>query len=125
MVSAAIMAKILQEREKERDENFRNRCQCASRIILPTFDKETQTLPSCTISCIDFSLPEEEIESPHETVVIGENEKGGSGFGGTSSVVTSEDASAHQSSSSSLSSHSPTWIRRPDSLNFHQPRKMA
>lgn len=60
------MAKVLQERENERKENRRNNCHCRYRVALPTVDKFSQTMPSCTISYSEFefyhSEPEEEEE---------------------------------------------------------------
>jgi hypothetical protein len=63
------MAKILQERENERKENRKNRCKCASYIVLPTVDQDTQTLPVCTISYSNFNFSDfeegaEEEEDP-------------------------------------------------------------
>jgi len=62
-ISAAIMARVLLERENERREIREHRCRCASLIIkLPTIARETQTLPTCTISCSEFGFidPEED-----------------------------------------------------------------
>jgi len=87
IVSAAIMAKILQERENERKENRKNRCKCASHIVLPTVERDTQTLPVCTISYSNFNfsdfeendddddddVDEEEGGGPHEDVKAGDS----------------------------------------------------
>jgi hypothetical protein len=81
-VSAAIMAKILQEREAERKENRKNRCKCASKIVLPLIDSEAQTMPSCTISYSDFNFSdfdddddeEEDVEEDEDDVIYGKKE---------------------------------------------------
>ncbi|CAG7823882.1 unnamed protein product, partial [Allacma fusca] len=79
------MAKVLEERENERKENQKNRCHCASRIVLPTLQKETQTLPTCTISYSDFPYSDESTttmtpttnnnneESPDMTTMLKQN----------------------------------------------------
>ncbi|XP_035704559.1 uncharacterized protein LOC110843341 [Folsomia candida] len=74
IVSAAIMAKILEERENERKENQKNRCKCASKIVLPLVDSETQTNPVCTISYSDFNFSDFEDDDEDDDVLDEEDD---------------------------------------------------
>lgn len=74
IVSAAIMAKVLQERENERKENRRNNCHCRYRVALPTVEQSSQTLPSCTISYSEFEFYNDE-EPAEDGEEIGEDEE--------------------------------------------------
>lgn len=60
------MAKVLQERENERKENRRNNCHCRYRVTLPTTEKSSQTMPSCTITYSEFELYNSEHEEEDE-----------------------------------------------------------
>lgn len=71
---AAIMAKILEERENERKENQKNRCKCASKIVLPLVDSETQTNPVCTISYSDFNFSDFEDDDEDDDVLDEEDD---------------------------------------------------